>query len=93
MVLLTEIFSHWRIILSSGPGLAILIALHEAIRIHRPDIVDRDNRVRGIEIHELFDTYDFIVVGGGSAGALVFLIFHHIFVVLARFVRKNTHEK
>lgn len=68
MALLAEVFTHLRIFVSYGPGLAFLLFLHEAIRLQRPDIVDRDHRVRNVDISELLESYDFIVVGGGSAG-------------------------
>lgn len=68
MALLSEIFTHTRILVSYGPGLAFLLLLHEAIRTGRPDIVDKENRVRGIDTSELLESYDFIIVGGGSAG-------------------------
>lgn len=68
---LAEVFTHFRIFVSLGPGLAFLLFLHEAIRLQRPDIVDKNNRVRNIETHELLESYDFIVVGGGSAGGFI----------------------
>lgn len=68
MVLLAEVYTHLRIFVSYGPGLAFLLFLHEAIRVGRPDIVDINNRVRNVETSELLESYDFIVVGGGSAG-------------------------
>lgn len=71
---LAEVFTHLRIFVSLGPGLAFLLFLHEAIRLQRPDIVDKDNRVRNIETYELLESYDFIVVGGGSAGDLKFVL-------------------
>lgn len=64
-------FSHLRILVSYGPGLAMLVFLHEAIRLQRPDIVDPGRRVRSISMHQFHEVYDFIVVGGGSAGAVV----------------------
>lgn len=70
MVLLAEVYSHLRIFVSYGPGLAFLLFLHEAIRLQRPDIVDKENRIRNVEINELLESYDFIIVGGGSAGHL-----------------------
>lgn len=54
--------------MSYGPGLVFLLLLHEAMRHHRPDIVDKENRVRNIDTSEMLGSYDFIVIGGGSAG-------------------------
>ncbi|XP_065364732.1 glucose dehydrogenase [FAD, quinone] [Calliphora vicina] len=58
----------WRFLLTIGPSAMVLVMLLEGIRQHRPDIVDRENRVRPIYIGDLRDSYDFIIVGGGSAG-------------------------
>lgn len=68
MSFLTTFFTHFRVFVSYGPGLAFLLLLHESIRIRRPDIVDREHRVRDIATSEILSEYDFIVVGGGSAG-------------------------
>lgn len=65
---LAAALTQFRIFISTGIGVAFLLFLHEAIRVHRPDIVDYENRIRGADIEELLDSYDFIVVGGGSAG-------------------------
>lgn len=37
----------------------------------RPDIVDEYNRVRSVDESEFYDSYDFIIVGGGSAGSVL----------------------
>lgn len=68
MALLAQLYTHLRIFVTYGPGLVFLLILHETIRLQRPDIVDRDNRVRDIDTSELLEAYDFIVIGGGSAG-------------------------
>lgn len=68
MVLLAQLYVRLRIFVTYGPGLAFLLLLHEAIRNQRPDIIDKDNRVRNIDSDELLESYDFIIVGGGSAG-------------------------
>lgn len=65
---LATIFTQFRLFVSTGAGLAFLLFLHEAIRVNRPDIIDHENRVYSVPIEEMLDTYDFIVVGGGSAG-------------------------
>lgn len=68
---LHTVFSSMRMFVSYGPGLVLLLTIHEAIRQQRPDIVDRDNRVRNIPSNELLDVYDFIIIGGGSAGSVL----------------------
>lgn len=67
-MLLALAFTHVRLFVTSGIGLALLLFLHEAIRVQRPDIVDHENRVQSVHIDQLLQSYDFIVVGGGSAG-------------------------
>lgn len=68
MANLAEIYTHIRLMVTYGPGLAFLLFLHEAIRLQRPDMIDRENRIRNIDLSELLESYDFIVIGGGSAG-------------------------
>lgn len=63
-----EAIVQFRIFITSAVGLAFLLIVHEGIRLQRPDIVDSANRIRSVETNELLDSYDFIVVGGGSAG-------------------------
>ncbi|KAJ8958473.1 hypothetical protein NQ318_002265 [Aromia moschata] len=64
-------FSMSRIALTLTPGLGFLLYLHSATISQRPDILDREHRVTDVPIYLLHETYDFIVVGGGSAGAVV----------------------
>lgn len=58
----------WRFLLTAGPSAMVILMLIEGIKQHRPDIIDLNNRVRPIHILDLRDSYDFIIVGGGSAG-------------------------
>ncbi|KAF5286211.1 hypothetical protein FQA39_LY16381 [Lamprigera yunnana] len=37
----------------------------------RPDILDLENRIKDTSPHKLYENYDFIIVGGGSAGAVL----------------------
>lgn len=71
MSMLHTVFSTLRILFSYGPGLLLLVMLHETIRFQRPDIVDEENRAHSVDVDELFDVYDFIIIGGGSAGAVL----------------------
>lgn len=71
MTQLHTLFTSLRIFISYGPGLALLLFMHESIRQQRPDIVDRAHRVHSIPSSELLDVYDFIVIGGGSAGSVM----------------------
>lgn len=65
------IFSSTRITLGLLPGLGVLIVLRMAIHLYRPDIEDIENRVRDYPVEQLNDCYDFIIVGGGSAGSVL----------------------
>ncbi|CAB3246342.1 unnamed protein product [Arctia plantaginis] len=68
---LRGLMSHTRIIFGLLPGLGAMIVLRMAIHLYRPDIEDVENRVRHNSFQDLYDCYDFIVIGGGSAGAVV----------------------
>lgn len=64
-----SIVSSSRILFGLLPGLGSLILLRMAIHIYRPDIEDAEHRVRPVE--NLYDCYDFIIVGAGSAGSVL----------------------
>ncbi|XP_026740779.1 glucose dehydrogenase [FAD, quinone]-like [Trichoplusia ni] len=68
---LRGLLSNSRITFGLLPGLGILIVLRMAIHLYRPDIEDAENRVRDHPFEELYDCYDFIIVGAGSAGAVL----------------------
>ncbi|XP_068086574.1 glucose dehydrogenase [FAD, quinone]-like [Anabrus simplex] len=65
------LYSVSRIALSYGTGFTFIILLRFAIIMYRPDIVAKDHRVKDVPPHQLFQRYDFIVIGGGSAGAVM----------------------
>ncbi|XP_067637874.1 glucose dehydrogenase [FAD, quinone] [Eurosta solidaginis] len=68
MVLAQGMYTLWRIALTAIPHATFLVLLIEGIRNYRPDIVDDYFRVREINILKLRDAYDFVIVGGGTAG-------------------------
>lgn len=69
MVSLSGVFTALRILATYGPGFTLLVLLERAINVHRPDILDKYHRVRDSHVSEEY--YDFIVIGGGSAGAVI----------------------
>ncbi|RVE50263.1 hypothetical protein evm_005098 [Chilo suppressalis] len=68
---LKPIYSSTRILFGLLPGLGTLIVLRMAIHLYRPDIEDAENRVRDHPFDQLYDCYDFVIIGGGSAGSVL----------------------
>ncbi|CAH2259725.1 glucose dehydrogenase [FAD, quinone]-like [Pararge aegeria] len=68
---LKPIVSSTRIIFGLLPGLGVMILLRMVIHLYRPDIEDAENRVRDHSFDELYEYYDFIIIGAGSAGSVM----------------------
>lgn len=66
-----NLYSLTRMALTLGPSLGFLVFLHTSTMNHRPDITDSEHRVKDVPLTDLLDSYDFIVIGGGSAGAVM----------------------
>lgn len=71
MASLAGTYAALRILFSYGPGFLILMLLDSSIWMQRPDIVDYKHRVRDIPTQHIYNVYDFIIVGGGTAGAVL----------------------
>lgn len=54
-----------------GTSVAYIALLYAGLITYRTDIQDTENRVESTPTAKLHNSYDFIVVGGGSAGAVV----------------------
>lgn len=68
---LIGVFSAARIALSVGQEFAYFMLLSSLIVTMRQDIVDRENRVTAVKYNKIMSRYDFVIVGAGSAGAVI----------------------
>lgn len=71
MVSFSGIFTATRILFTYGPGFTLILLLERAINVYRLDIVDPNNRVQDLPLDAADEYYDFVIIGGGSAGAVV----------------------
>ncbi|XP_030377979.1 glucose dehydrogenase [FAD, quinone]-like [Scaptodrosophila lebanonensis] len=71
MTAIDTLVTMWRFLFTIAPSAYMLLQLNIGIMERRPDIVDEAHRVRTIHIEQLRDSYDFVVVGGGSAGCVL----------------------
>lgn len=64
-------FSVFRIGLSILPEVTFFMFMRLMIINYRPDIIDIENRVESISLNKMHFVYDFIIIGGGSAGSVL----------------------
>lgn len=66
-----RMISSARIALTYGSSIGFIVLIRLYIRLFRPDIEDVEHRIRDVPAANIQPEYDFVIVGGGSAGAAV----------------------
>lgn len=57
--------------LTYGLQLSFIAFIRVLIELLRPDIVDKEHRVKIVPTENIFHSYDYVIIGGGSAGSVV----------------------
>ncbi|XP_020711929.2 glucose dehydrogenase [FAD, quinone]-like [Athalia rosae] len=70
-MLVSYIWNAFKLALSRGSMLNHIYFLEILLSLFRPDIVDKGQRVRFTDPVDLTASYDYIVIGGGSAGSVL----------------------
>lgn len=68
---IATVLSVSRIATNFVASMGLVLFLQTTLLTQRPDLKDADGRVRDAPSFALHDEYDFVVIGGGSAGAVV----------------------